>query len=115
FRALFLALAVALVAAACQANTTVDIAVRDDGSGTVTVTVDLDKAAAEKVPDLDQSLLVGELRKAGWRVVGPDRSASGGWEVSATKPFSSPAQLQAVMSEIAGGVLHDFTLTREDK
>ena len=114
YRALFLAVAVALVAAACQADTTVDIHVHDDGSGSVAVAVTLDADAAKKVPDLDQSLLVGDLRKAGWRVVGPDHTSSGGWHVSATKPFATPAQLQAVMAQVSPAVFHGFTLSRTD-
>jgi hypothetical protein len=68
------------------------------------------------VPDLDQSLLVDDLRDAGWRVVGPDRTDAGGWLVSASKPFASPEQLPAVLAEVAGegGPFRDFTLTRED-
>ena len=115
-RLVFLALAVALLATACQVDTTVDIAVDDDGSGRVTVTVVLDAEAAAKVPDLDQSLLLDDVRKAGWRVVGPDRTAAGGWRVSATKPFADPSQLPAVMAELGGegGPFRDFTLTRDD-
>jgi hypothetical protein len=74
----------------------------------------MDADAARKVPDLDQSLLVGDLRKAGWRIVGPDHTGSGGWQVSATKPFSSPEELQAVMAQVSPAVFHDFTLTRTD-
>jgi hypothetical protein len=112
----FLAVAVALVATACQVDTTVDIRVRADGSGTVTVGVTLDRAAAEKVPDLDQSLLVEDLRKAGWRVAGPDRTPSGGWAVTVSKPFATPEQLPQVMAEVAGrdGPFRDFALTRKD-
>jgi hypothetical protein len=112
----FLAVAVALVATACQVQTTVDIAVDDDGSGRVTVTVVLDEEAAAKVPDLDQSLLVDDVRKAGWKVVGPDRTDGGGWRVSASKAFADPSQLDAVMSELGGegGPFRAFSLTRTD-
>jgi hypothetical protein len=112
----FLVVTVAFLATACQVDTTVDITVNDDGSGRVTVTAVLDEEAAQKVPDLDQSLLLDDVREAGWRVVGPDRTAAGGWRVSASKPFADPSQLQAVMSELggAGGPFRDFTLTRDD-
>jgi hypothetical protein len=107
-------LAILLCGAACQATTTVAVAVRPDGSGTVEVTTVLDAAAAAQVPDLDQSLLVKDLRTAGWKVVGPLRVPGGGWQVSASKPFADPAALPSVIDQVTGpgGPFRDFALTR---
>jgi len=92
----------------------IDVAVEADGSGTVTVTTRLDAEAAAKVPDLDQSLLVEDLKAAGWRMVGPDRLPDGGWEVSAAKRFTEASRLGSVLAEVAGrdGPFRDFRLDR---
>ncbi len=105
---------VVAVLAGCDVTTTVDIAVQGDGSGVVTVSARLDAAAAERLPDLDQSLLVDDLEEAGWRVQGPSPVAGGGWQVSAAKAFADAEQLSSVMAELSGdtGVFADFELVR---
>jgi len=113
-RTLMAAALVLLICAACQVRTTLDIQVRPDGSGTVTVTSALDKAAAERMPDLDQSLLVADLRKAGWRVIAPKAVPGGGWQVSASKGFGDTTQLAGVIAQLTGadGPFRRFALTR---
>lgn len=108
------ALILVFIGAGCQVNTTVDIAVAPDGSGRVTVTALLDAAAAKRLPDLDQSLLVADLRKTGWKVVDPKAVSGGGWRVSASKPFRDTTELTSVIEEVAGkgGPFRDFKLTR---
>ena len=109
-----LVLFVVLLAAGCQVTTTVDVAVAPDGSGVVTVRATLDKVAAARLPDLDQSLLVRDLTAAGWKIDGPKTVPGGGWQVRASRPFANAAQLGAIMDQIAGpsGAFRDFSLTR---
>ncbi len=103
-----------VLGAGCRIDTDVDIAVDPDGSGTVTVTVRLDRAAAAKVPDLDQSLLVADLRSTGWKVTGPDARQGGAVVVRATKGFARPEELATVMAEVSGreGPFRGFSLVR---
>ncbi len=94
-----------------------DIAVEDDGSGEVAVVVELDRAAAERVPDLAEQLVVDDLEAAGWDVRGPVSvdGEEGGVELSATKAFSSLAELPGVLAEVSGseGPLADLEIRQE--
>lgn len=103
----------ALVCAACRIDTQVAIDVRDDGSGTVTVTVQFDADAVARTPDLAEALRTDDLTKAGWEVRGPERT-NGAATYVVTKPFRSPEELTAVLTELTGpqGYLRDVSLTR---
>jgi hypothetical protein len=122
--------ALAVVAAAgCEARTTVDVDVREDGSGTVEVAVGLDADAMTRIPDLDDDgvsgpadlvalLRVEDMAAAGWDVGEPEAPAEGDegamtW-VRATKPFGTPDEAVAVLSEVTGaeGALRDLSLDR---
>jgi hypothetical protein len=113
-----LALALALVAGACQVTTAVGVDANRDGSGTVRVAVGLDTAALAAVPALAADLRVDDLRRAGWRIVGPRREGDGLTWVRAAKGFRHPAQLAAVVAEVAGagarpGLFQGFRLTTD--
>ncbi len=103
-----------LLGAGCRVDTGVDVAVNPNGSGTVTVTVRLDRAAAARVPDLDQSLLVKDLRATGWKVTGPTPQRGGGVQMRVAKRFARPEDLGAVMSQVSGtdGPFRRFSLVR---
>lgn len=75
---------------------------------------DLDADAAARLPDLDQSLLLGDLKKSGWGVAGPKAVPGGGWQVSVSKPFSDSAQLRRLVSELSGpdGPFREFAFSR---
>ena len=105
---------VLLAVAGCRIDTDIDLAVAADGSGTVTVTARLDRAAAARVPDLDQTLLVKDLRATGWKVTGPDARRGGGVQVRAVRRFAHPAQLRALMEQLGGrnGPFRRFSLVR---
>jgi len=113
-RLILLVALVSLLAVGCEVQTTVDVAVAADGSGTVTVSCQLDKAAAARMPDFDQSLLVADLRRAGWRIDGPRSVPGGGWQVVGSRRFADAAQLGTVMEQVTGrdGPFHGFALTR---
>jgi hypothetical protein len=106
-------LVLAVVLAGCQVRTEVDVAVRDDGSGTVTVAVRLDADAVARVPQLERELRLDDLRAAGWTVTGPAEATDGSVTVVVTKPFSTPAEAEVVLGEVAGPLLGDVSVTRD--
>lgn len=108
-------LAVVVAAVGCRTDVGVAVAVRPDGSGTVTVTVTLDREAAAQLGD-PSSVALGDLRIAGWRVADPVRAAGGGLRFRAVRPFGSPAQLEAVLTEVGGadGVFRKVDLSIDD-
>ena len=115
FRApcLLLLAVLVLVVTGCRTDVQVGVDVREDGSGTVTITVALDAAAAAQLGD-PSTVALADLRTAGWRVDEPAR-VGGGLRFRASRSFSSPAQLSAVLDEVggAGGVFRGVRLTVE--
>jgi hypothetical protein len=101
--------------AACRADVAVGIDVHGDGGGVVRVTATLDKEAADRVGSGSGDIAVADLRRAGWTIDGPRALANGSTVISATKPFTSPDQLPAVVAELAGtgGPFKDFVVTRD--
>jgi hypothetical protein len=123
--ALALVAAALAVTSACEVRTVVDVAVSDDGSGTVTVTVALDEEALGRVPDADDDGTSGpadvaalvrtdDMAAAGWAVGEPAATDDGGASITASKPFGTPDEAVAVLSEITGaeGALRDLRLER---
>ena len=108
------ALALLFLFTACHVAVGVGVESRPDGTGRVQATVTLDRDAADQVPDLASQLRVADLARAGWVVTGPVRNADGGVVVRASKPFRSPAQVPAIVAELAGraGPLRDFRLVQ---
>jgi hypothetical protein len=106
-------LVLASVLAGCQVRTEVDVALQEDGSGAVTVSVTLDAEALARVPQLERELALDDLRGAGWVVTGPDEAADGSATVVATKPFSTPAEAEVVLGEVAGSLVRDVSVARE--
>ena len=114
----------ALVVAGCQVHTSVDLAMADDGSGTVTAEVSLDEEAMGRLPDLDDNgvsdaadlatlIRADDLGQAGWEVSAP-LATDGVTIVTAAKPFGTPDEAVAVLSEITGadGALRDLRIDR---
>ncbi|GIU84792.1 MAG: hypothetical protein KatS3mg008_1567 [Acidimicrobiales bacterium] len=95
-------LLLALLATGCRLDALVEIDVGEDGSGSVRVEILADREAAEKIPDLAAGPLVEDMREAGWRVHGPDRSSDGSVRFTATKRFSDPRGARAVLQELTG-------------
>lgn len=106
-----------LVLAGCRVDTLVTIAVEGPG-GEVEVRFEADEEAVSVVGGpgvVAQGAQVTDLRKAGWEVSGPRRSAGGGAVVTAAKRFSRPEELGAVVDELSGpeGPLQGFRLDRD--
>lgn len=111
----FLALAL-LVLAGCRADARVTISV-DGRGGEVAVRFEVDKDAVSVVGGpraVVQGAQVTDLRNAGWEVAGPRRTTAGGAVIEASKRFSHPADLGAVVNELSGpeGPLQGFRLDR---
>ncbi len=106
--------ALVILAAACQVRTDVAVRVDRDGSGTVSVAVNLDREAAAQIPDLAAQLRTADLRRAGWRLDGPNATSDGGLRVAASKRFGRPSAAGAVLAELTGktGPLSRFTVRR---
>ena len=93
-------LAVLVLAAGCRADIVVDIDIAHDGAGTVNVEVTFDEEVMRWVPDLGELIVTDDL--VGWDVrhYGEQAPAGERLRVVASKRFSSPAELAAVLSEI---------------
>jgi hypothetical protein len=101
-----------LAATSCKAAVEVSIAVADDGSGVVAVTATFDDEARVRLGgDLATALHTDDLKATGWSVSAP-RHVGDVWQITVTKPFGSPAGLQAVLDEVGGkqGVFRDWTI-----
>jgi hypothetical protein len=92
-----------------------DVEARADGSGFIRAGVGLDREALAQVPELDEQLQVDDLRRAGWRVVGPRRERDGLTWVRASLPFETPAEARRAVAQLNGpaGPFRDFALTHE--
>jgi hypothetical protein len=99
---------------ACQVQVEVDTIVDRTGAGTVTVSIGLDEGAVKRIGALETEVKIADLRQAGWTVTGPAPEPDGLTWIHATKSFSNPEQMQAVLSEIAGAdaMFRDVTYTR---
>jgi hypothetical protein len=107
--------ALLLASSACRVTITTDVDVDADGSGVVHVGVGLDRDALAQVPDLAEQLRVDDLRRAGWRVLGPRREADGLTWVRARHAFATPAEASRVLAQLNGpaGPFRGFAVTRD--
>lgn len=110
-------LALALGLTACQVDIEVGIGFNENGSGVVTVDVALDEAAMALNPDITSLLLTEDIEDpaSGWSYNEPRIDDQGRTSFSASKPFSSPEQLESVLAEIfnSDDVFRDFTFERD--
>lgn len=112
-----LPLLVALLAwatTACQVTLTAGVDVNRNGTGRVVAGLGLDDEAVREVGDLTTALRLDDVRSAGWLVDAPRKEADGLTWVRASKPFSEPEQVPAIVAELngPGGPFRDFTVTR---
>jgi hypothetical protein len=121
---LFLA---AFLVGGCQVSTVVTVHVSDDGSGIVEVAAGLDPEALANLPDLDgdgsvdpddmmQAIRTDDLTAAGWDVSGP-HSEGDATVLRAAKPFGTPDEATAVLTELTGpdGPLGDLEVSRDSQ
>lgn len=113
-RGVVLALAVVVAAAGCQATAKVDVTVHPDGTGQAGVTVRVDADAAKRLPPPDQLVATGDLRRAGWKVIGPTVAPDGSFTVRVSKGFKGVKGGNQVLRELSGadGPLRGLHLER---
>ncbi len=93
------------LASACRVDVVVDIAVDEIDGGLVTMTVAVDDEVLEYTPDWTQQVETSDLVAAGWVV----EVSPGGEMLTLRRPFSSAAELAALLADIGGGVDGDAT------
>jgi hypothetical protein len=89
----------------CQVHTQISVDETGPGQGLVRVSVSLDRSALAAIggaPALAAQLQDADLVAAGWTVTGPAPGPGSTTVVSASHPFSSPAQASALVAELAG-------------
>jgi hypothetical protein len=98
---------------ACRIDTDVVVNVNTDGTGTVVVTAVADSDVVQAAPDLGSQLRTGDLEESGWQVTGPTPTPDGGIRLQLEHPFSSLAEAEAILVDLAGdeGALRDVQLT----
>lgn len=104
----------ALATGACRVSLTAGVDVNRNGTGRVTAGVGLDDEAVREVGDLATALRLDDVRAAGWAVEAPHKEGDGLTWVRASKPFTEPEQVPAIVAELNGpsGPFRDFTVTR---
>jgi hypothetical protein len=113
------ALAALLVLGACSATATVTVHMYDDGSGEVSVRVVLDAVAVRAAEvgsgKLADRVRLTDLTDAGWTVTPWRRTSRGGAVLTATKPFTRPEQVAAIVAELNGahGPLRGVAASRD--
>ena len=112
-----LPLLVALMAwatGACQVSLTAGVDVNRDGTGRVVAGLGLDDEAVREVGDLATALRLDDVRAAGWLVDAPRKEDDGLTWVRASKPFTEPGQVPAIVAELNGasGPFRNLTVTR---
>lgn len=110
---LFLAL-LAWATTACQVTLTAGVDVNRNGTGRVTAGLGLDDDAVKELGDPATALRLDDVRAAGWQVEAPRKEGDGLTWVRASKPFTDPEQVPAILAELnAGdGPFRDFRVTR---
>ena len=91
--------------AGCRVDTRVTVDDTGGGHGTVGVSVSLDPAALAAIGG--RSALAAQLRDAdlvaaGWQITGPISGPGGTTVVTASHPFTDPAQASDLLAELAG-------------
>lgn len=112
-----LPLLVALLAwatSACQVTLSAGVDAGRDGTGRVVAGIGLDAGAIKEIGDLATALRLDDVRAAGWQVEAPRKEGDDLTWVRASKPFTDPEQVPAILAELngPGGPFRDFKVTR---
>lgn len=99
---------------ACHVTLTAGVDVNRNGTGRVTAGLGLDADALKELGDPATALRLDDVRAAGWQVDAARKEDDGLTWIRASKPFSDPAQVPAILAELNGtdGPFRGFTVTR---
>src|SRR5262249_57819049 len=107
-----------LVCAGCRVDARTTIHLDKDGGGSVTVRVRLDPEAVKLVEKgggkLEQRILLGDLRKSGWKISSWSRDPDGSATLRLSHLFDNGAELAQIMDQLSGrdGIVQDVHVTR---
>lgn len=106
-----------VVLSSCRVEVTTHLAVKPNGSGTITVTALADKGVVAKAPELTTDLRFDDAVNAGWKVDGPTPTKDGGYTLTLSHSFATPAIATALLAQLNGtkGPFHDMSLSRSGK
>lgn len=107
---------VLVVLSGCQMKAAVNVTVAEDGSGAVDVAVGLDAKARQRLGNPDETIMVADLRAAGWHVDPAVTEADGITWMRAQKPFDRPEGAAAVLHELTGsdGAFREMSVARDE-
>jgi hypothetical protein len=112
--------AAALLCAGCRVDAVTTIRVDEDGSGAVSVRIRLDAEAVRVVErggkPLAQSVVLTDLRDAGWRISRWLPNDDGSAVLRLVHPFANQQELATLLEQLGGrrdGPLRDVELVRE--
>ena len=97
--------AAVLVLSGCQVSTSVTLDASSGGKGAVIVRVSLDHGAAEAVGGaaaLATEIRTADLKQEGWVVAGPAPGPGSTTVITATHPYTSPAEASELLADVAG-------------
>ncbi len=88
--------------AGCRVEIDVDVVMDELGAGTVAVTITADAEVVDAAPGLADDVRTADLVEAGWNVDGPRPTDGGGLELVLSYAFSSPAEANVALAQLAG-------------
>jgi hypothetical protein len=86
----------------CRSDVTVSVNADKNGAGFVNVEAVLDKDAAAVFVNRSPSIVIEDLKSAGWTIGGPTDDGSGGLRVFADHPFANPDQANQLLKSLTG-------------
>jgi hypothetical protein len=92
----------AVFLAGCRSEVTVSLTADKNGAGAINVEAVLDKDAAAAFVNRSPSVVLDDLKSAGWTVGGPTENGDDGLRVFAEHPFANPDQANTLLKSLSG-------------
>jgi len=87
WRRLLMVVVGVLALTGCRLDVVAEVTVEPDGTGTIVVVAEADAELVERVPTIADDLILDDVRDAGWEVVGPEPTPSGGLVLTLSNTF----------------------------